>query len=43
MHCTSLKVRDEFRLSLHALETLYESSIAFGNRMAVAAEQVSSS
>ena len=26
------RVRDEFRLTLHAAETLYESSIAFGNR-----------
>ena len=25
-------MRDEFRLTLHAAETLYESSIAFGNR-----------
>ena len=34
-----LRVRDEFRLTLHAAETLYESSIAFGNRQAVKAEQ----
>ena len=27
-----IRVRDEFRLTLHAAETLYESSIAFGNR-----------
>ena len=26
------RVRDEFRLTIHAAETLYESSIAFGNR-----------
>ena len=28
----NIRVRDEFRLTLHAAETLYESSIAFGNR-----------
>ena len=33
------RVRDEFRLTIHAAETLYESSIAFGNRQAVKAEQ----
>ena len=32
-------MRDEFRLTIHAAETLYESSIAFGNRQAVKAEQ----
>eukprot|EP00095_Tigriopus_kingsejongensis_P007949 maker-scaffold756_size101639-snap-gene-0.19 protein:Tk07949 transcript:maker-scaffold756_size101639-snap-gene-0.19-mRNA-1 annotation:"---NA---" len=35
-----LRVRDELRMTLHAYQTLYESSIAFGIRKALQAEQV---
>ncbi len=35
-----LRVRDELRMTLHAYQTLYESSIAFGVRKALQAEQV---
>ena len=31
--------RDELRMTLHAYQTLYESSIAFGIRKALQAEQ----
>merc|ERR1711988_1078505 len=34
-----LRVRDELRMTLHAYQTLYESSIAFGIRKALQAEQ----
>ena len=34
-----LRVRDELRMTLHAFQTLYESSIAFGIRKALQAEQ----
>lgn len=34
-----LRVRDEIRMSLAAYQTLYESSIAFGMRKALLAEQ----
>ena len=33
-----LRLRDEFRMTLYAAKTLYESSIAFGGRQAVKAE-----
>ena len=33
-----LRLRDEFRMTLYAAKTLYESSIAFGDRQAVKAE-----
>ena len=36
-----LRVRDELRMTLHAYQTLYESSIAFGVRKALQAEQAS--
>ena len=35
-----LRVRDELRMTLHSYQTLYESSIAFGIRKALQAEQV---
>ena len=35
-----MRVRDELRMTLHAYQTLYESSIAFGIRKALQAEQV---
>ena len=35
-----LRVRDEMRMTLAAYQTLYESSIAFGMRKALQAEQV---
>ena len=35
------RVRDELRMTLHAYQTLYESSIAFGVRKALQAEQAS--
>ena len=34
-----LRVRDELRMTLMAYQTLYESSIAFGIRKALKAEQ----
>ncbi|XP_023322056.1 28 kDa inner dynein arm light chain, axonemal isoform X2 [Eurytemora carolleeae] len=34
-----LRVRDEMRMTIHAAETLYTSSIAFGIRQAVRAEE----
>ena len=34
-----LRVRDEIRMTLAAYQTLYESSIAFGMRKALQAEQ----
>ena len=34
-----LPSRDELRMTLHAYQTLYESSIAFGIRKALQAEQ----
>jgi dynein light intermediate chain len=34
-----LRVRDEIRTTMHAYQTLYESSIAFGMRKALTAEQ----
>ncbi len=34
-----LRVRDEIRMSLAAYQTLYESSMAFGMRKALLAEQ----
>jgi len=34
-----LRVRDEIRMTIAAYQTLYESSIAFGMRKALAAEQ----
>ena len=34
-----LSFRDELRMTLHAYQTLYESSIAFGIRKALQAEQ----
>jgi dynein light intermediate chain, axonemal len=34
-----LRVRDEIRMSIAAYQTLYESSIAFGIRKALLAEQ----
>ena len=34
-----LSFRDELRMTLHAYQTLYESSIAFGIRKAPQAEQ----
>ena len=36
---TYLPSRDELRMTLHAYQTLYESSIAFGIRKALQAEQ----
>ena len=35
-----LRVRDDLRMTLIAFQTLYESSIAFGLRKALRAEQV---
>jgi dynein light intermediate chain, axonemal len=34
-----LRVRDEIRMSIAAYQTLYESSVAFGMRKALQAEQ----
>lgn len=34
-----LRVRDEIRMTIAAYQTLYESSVAFGMRKALAAEQ----
>ena len=34
-----LRVRDEIRLTIHAYQTLYESSVAFGMRKALQAQQ----
>lgn len=34
-----LRVRDEIRITIAAYQTLYESSVAFGMRKALAAEQ----
>ena len=38
-HLSYLPSRDELRMTLHAYQTLYESSIAFGIRKALQAEQ----
>jgi len=34
-----LRVRDEIRITIAAYQTLYESSVAFGMRKALASEQ----
>ena len=34
-----LRVRDEIRMTIAAYQTLYESSVAFGMRKALSAEQ----
>lgn len=38
-NCYCCRVRDEIRMTIQAYQTLYESSVAFGMRKALMAEQ----